>query len=62
MKYKIVSSINGRNFREETTEAISTRQATQILAPELNGMFRFNQGIASVMIGSIHHSVFPMEM
>lgn len=62
MKYKIESSVNGRKFREETTEANSTRQATQILAPDIAKLFEFNKGRASVMIGSAVHSVFPMEL
>lgn len=62
MRYRIESSVNGRNFRDEKCEANSVRQATQILAPEIAKMFEFNRGIASVMIGSTVHSVFPMEL
>ncbi len=62
MKYKIESSVNGRKFRDEKCEANSVRQATQMLAPEIAKMFEFNQGRASVMIGSTVHSVFPMEL
>lgn len=62
MKYKIESSVNGRKFREETIEANSVRQATQLLEPGFAKMFEFNQGRASVMIGSTVHSVIPMEL
>jgi hypothetical protein len=62
MKYKIESSVNGRKFREEITEASGARQATQMLAPDIAKLFEFNQGRASVMIGSTVHSVFPMEL
>lgn len=62
MKYRIESSVSGRKFRDEKCEANSVRQATQVLAPEIAKMFEFNQGRASVMIGSTVHSVIPMEL